>query len=252
MILALAVVLGLAVSLIRHRGRTFNQIAAIPLRSAWLVLLAVGLQLPLLRAPMVPSGSIGVQMALFLTSLFLLLAFVWRNRQLIGVLILGIGVICNLVVIVTNGGFMPIAPETLVEINPGSTVEQWPEGVHYGNSKDVIRMRENTELWVLSDVLVSRSPLPVAVAFSVGDLLIAAGIVVLLQGSRIQAMPVAGESRPSDRWGREIPVFVFPAAHDVVELRKGFRPDHGMKTWTSPRERSRAWFPQGTATPQEG
>jgi hypothetical protein len=200
MILALAVVLGLAASLARHRGRTFDRIAAIPLRSAWLALLAVGLQLPLLRAPMVPTGSIGLQMALFVTSLVLLLAFVWRNRRLVGVLILGVGVICNLVVIVANGGFMPITPETLVEINPGSNVEQWPEGVHYGNSKDVIRMREDTKLRVLSDVLVSPPPLPGTVAFSVGDLLIAAGIVVLLQGSRTQAS-VVKEPRPSHSWG---------------------------------------------------
>jgi hypothetical protein len=201
MILALAVVLGLAVSLARHRGRTLDRIAAIPLRSAWLALLAVGLQLPLLRAPMAPAGSIGLQMALFVASLVLLLVFVWRNRRLAGVLILGVGVICNLVVIVANGGFMPVAPETLVEINPGSTIEQWPEGVHYSNSKDVIRMRENTRLWVLSDVLVSPPPLPGAVAFSVGDLLIAAGIVVLLQGSRTQEKPVVKESRPSHSWG---------------------------------------------------
>jgi hypothetical protein len=227
MILASAVVLGLAISLDRHRGHAFNRIAAIPLRSAWLALLAICLQLPLLRAPMVPSGSIGVEMALFLGSLLLLLVFVWRNRRLAGVLILGVGVVCNLLVIVANGGFMPITPETLVEINPGSTVEQWPEGVHYGNSKDVIRERENTQLWALSDILVSPLAFPVPIAFSLGDLVIAVGIVVLLQGAPDWEERVAMESMPSERWVDGIPVYVFPAAYDLVELREGFRTDPG-------------------------
>jgi hypothetical protein len=227
MILAAAVVLGLAISLDRHRGHAFSRIAAIQLRSAWLALLAICLQLPLLRAPMVPSGNLGVEMVLFVGSLLLLLVFVWRNRRLAGVLILGVGVVCNLLVIMANGGFMPITPETLVEINPGSTVEQWPEGVHYGNSKDVIRERENTELWALSDILVSPLAFPVPIAFSLGDLVIAVGIVVLLQGAPVWEGRIAMETVPSERWGEGIPAYVFPAAYDLVELGEGFRTDPG-------------------------
>ncbi|NIV37679.1 MAG: hypothetical protein GWN58_52170, partial [Anaerolineae bacterium] len=94
----------------------------------------------------------------------------------------GLGVLCNLAVILTNGGFMPITPETLVRINPGSTLDQWTVGFHYGNSKDVILLAQDTFLWVLSDMLVLPPPFPWPTAFSIGDLLIAAGIVVLLQG----------------------------------------------------------------------
>jgi hypothetical protein len=166
-------------------------------------------------------------MALFVGSLLLLLAFVWRNRRLAGVLILGVGVVCNLLVIAANGGSMPITPETLVEINPGSTAEQWPEGVHYGGSKDVIRERENTELWVLSDILVSPLAFPVPIAFSLGDLVIAVGIVVLLQGAPVWEGRIAMESMPSEIRGERIPVYVFPAAHDLVELKEGFRTDPG-------------------------
>jgi hypothetical protein len=182
MILALAVVLGLIASLIRHRDRTASQIASIHLRSAWLALVALALQIPLLRAAGGPAEQARTQQVLFLLSHLLLLAFVWRNRRLVGIQIVGLGVVCNLLVILANGGFMPISPDTLVRINPGSTPDQWPAGYHYGHSKDRIVLRDNTRFWALSDILVLPPPFPWPAAFSLGDLLIAVGIGVLLQG----------------------------------------------------------------------
>lgn len=180
MILALAVVLGLFVALLRYRQQAFSHIAAIPLHSPWLALVAVVLQLPLLRAPAGPLQGLHLQQALFLASHLLLLAFVWRNRRVPGILVIGAGVLLNLAVILANAGLMPITPETLTSINPGTTVEQWPVGTHYGFSKDVIRAQGDTRLWVLSDILVLPPPFPRPTAFSVGDLLIAAGIVLSL------------------------------------------------------------------------
>ncbi|MFC2031507.1 DUF5317 domain-containing protein [Chloroflexota bacterium] len=194
MILATAVVLGLVASVARHGRDAFRRVARIPLHSAWLALVAVALQIPLLRAPPGPTQDLGLQRALYLASFLLLLAFVWRNRRIPGILIVGIGVICNLLVILFNGGFMPITPETLVEINPGSTVEQWPIGTHYGYSKDVIELQHATKFWALSDTLVVPPPFPRPTAFSVGDLVIAAGIVVLMQGAPVQAD--ASKDRP--------------------------------------------------------
>jgi hypothetical protein len=197
MILALAVILGLVASLARHRGHAVEQIASIPLRSAWLALLALVLQYPLIRTPFGSVQQVGTQQALFLLSHLLLLAFVWQNRRLAGIQIFGVGVICNFVVILANGGFMPISPETLVSINPGSTVDQWWSGYHYGFSKDIILHREATKLWILSDILVVPPPFPLRVAFSLGDLLVASGIVVLLQGPGASPKPAVTEPIPS-------------------------------------------------------
>jgi len=199
MILALAVILGLIASGIRHRSKTASQIAAIPLRAPWLALIALALQVPLLRAPLGPTQQVVAAQALFLLSHLLLLTFVWLNRRLVGIQIVGLGVLCNLLVILTNGGFMPIAPQTLVHINPGSTLDQWPVGFHYGNSKDVILLQQNTTLWVLSDVLVLPPPFPWPAAFSVGDLLIALGIVVLLQGPVYLPVPGRQDRGPRDQ-----------------------------------------------------
>jgi hypothetical protein len=185
---------------VRYRSQTASRLAAIPLRSAWLALLAVALQIPLLRAPFGTLEQVSVQQALFLLSHLLLLFFVWQNRRLGGIWIVGLGVICNLLVIVANGGFMPVTPETLAQINPGIAPGQWPTGFHYGYSKDVILLHEDTVLWVLSDMLVLPPPFPWPTAFSLGDLLIAAGIVILLGGPiRLPETVASGQDREEGR-----------------------------------------------------
>lgn len=190
MILVLAVVLGLAASWVRHRRQTWDRIAAISLRWAPLALVAVLLQVPLLRAPGGPVQELRVEQGLLLLSHMLLLALVWRNRRQVSILILGLGVLCNFAVAVANRGFMPISPETLVQINPGSALEQWPSGMHYGLSKDIIMLQEQTRLWILSDMLVLPPPFPWPTAFSLGDLFIAAGVLMLLQGPGKPSKPV--------------------------------------------------------------
>lgn len=200
MILALAVLVGLIVSVVRYRSQTASRLAAIPLRSAWLALLAVALQIPLLRAPFGTPEQVRVQQALFLLSHLLLLLFVWQNRRLTGIWIVGLGVICNLLVITANGGFMPVTPETLAQINPETAPGQWSAGLHYGYSKDIILFREDTVLWPLSDMLVLPPPFPWPTAFSLGDLLIAAGIVLLLGGPiGLPGLATSGQGRGEDR-----------------------------------------------------
>jgi hypothetical protein len=126
---------------------------------------------------------VAVQRVLFLLSHLLLLAFVWRNRRLPGVVVAGLGIAINLIVIIANGGFMPISPETLAWLSPGIDPHLLPIGSHLGNSKDIILTPGQTRLWALSDVLALPPPFPWPAAFSLGDLVIAAGIVLLLQGS---------------------------------------------------------------------
>jgi hypothetical protein len=183
MILALAVILGLALGLARH-GPGMFQITSLQLRGLWLAPLALALQVPLLRTPFCPVEEVLVPQVLFLISHLFLLAFVWLNRRYDGSLLIGLGIVYNLAVILANGGLMPITPETVVLLNPGATVEQCTVGYHYGFSKDVILLREQTRLWLMSDVLVLSAPFPWPTAFSLGDLLLGAGIVGLLLAAR--------------------------------------------------------------------
>lgn len=189
MILILAVVFGFAASLVRHRGQVLDVLSRLPLHAVWLALVALALQIPLLRAPGGSPGGAALEQLLFLLSFLPLFAFALLNRWAPGLWLVGLGAACNLVVIAANGGWMPVHPETLARINPGTLAEGWPVGFHYGYSKDLILTREATHLWWLSDIIVLPPPFPWPFAASAGDLLIASGIVALLQGEREMAKP---------------------------------------------------------------
>ena len=177
MILAFAIAVGLAGALLRYRKDALNRIAALPLRFAWILIFAIILQIPLLRAPAVSSHDLRLQQALLLLSYLLLVVFVGLNWRITGIRVVGMGLGLNLLAIVANGGFMPVTAQTLVRINPGSQLSDWTAGVHYPGSKDVIRLPQEIYFWVFSDLFILPPPFPLPTAFSLGDLLIALGII---------------------------------------------------------------------------
>lgn len=181
MILVLAVLVSFLIGAIRTRGR-IGGLSRLRLRSTGLVFIALVLQIPLLRSP---AGSVERHFPptsiLFLLSYLLLLFFVWRNRRLAGFWMLGLGVMLNLLVIVGNGGFMPISPDTLARLNPGASADQRETSYHRHHSKGIILMDSETCFWALSDVFVLPPPFPLPTAFSIGDMFIASGSFLLLQ-----------------------------------------------------------------------
>jgi len=185
MILAIAVVVSFLIGLIRTGGR-LGGLGGVRLRSVELVFIAFALQVPLLRSPACRvEGPFATLSLLFLLSYPLLLIFVWRNRHLAGTWLLGLGVMLNLLVIVANGGFMPVAPDTLVKLRPDTSSDQWEIGLHRRYSKGIILEKSDTRLWELSDIFVLPPPFPIPAAFSVGDVCIAAGAFLLLQEAMV-------------------------------------------------------------------
>jgi hypothetical protein len=106
-----------------------------------------------------------------------LLLFVWVNKQCPGLGVLGIGLALNLLVMVINGGFMPISPETAAQLTPGQP--SWQIGARFG-WKDIVLPKASTRLWWLSDCFLLPAWLPYRVAFSLGDVWIALGAFWLL------------------------------------------------------------------------
>lgn len=121
---------------------------------------------------LIPSILIGSQA--------LLLVFAWVNRKSSGFWLLGIGLLCNFLVILLNGGFMPLPPENAQQlIAPGSDIIL-RAGERAGLGKDMVLAREDTRLWFLADVFMLPAWLNYPLAFSFGDILIATGAFWLL------------------------------------------------------------------------
>jgi hypothetical protein len=181
MILVLAVLASFLVGMIRTGGRV-GSLSRARLRSVELIFIAFLMQVPLLRSsPGRVEQLFSLTSMLFLWSYPLLLVFVWRNRHLAGFWLLGLGVTLNLLVLVVNGGFMPVSPDALAKLNPSIPPDQWETGHHRHHSKGIILERADTALWELSDIFVLPPPFPVPTAFSIGDVLIATGAFLFLQ-----------------------------------------------------------------------
>jgi hypothetical protein len=117
------------------------------------------------------SAIIASQGALFL--------FAWVNRQLPGMPILIIGLILNLAVMIANGGFMPINPQTAERVVGPEKMTSFEPGKRIGY-KDILLPSDETRLELLADRFLPPVGLPYQVAFSLGDVFIALGAFWIL------------------------------------------------------------------------
>jgi hypothetical protein len=106
-------------------------------------------------------------------SLGILLLFAWYNRRLQGFWLLGLGLLLNFAVIATNGGLMPISPETLSIVHPTQSLEAIDSRAF--GSKGIVLPAEETQLEWLADRFTVPDQLPIQFAFSLGDIFLAVG-----------------------------------------------------------------------------
>ncbi len=178
MIFSLAIVLGLIAGLVIAKV-TSNNFALPELRNSWIILLgflpqALIFFLPVTRE-LIPDSLVPY---ILISSLLILLTFVWFNIKQPGIWLMGVGLLLNLIVISFNRGWMPISPETLTQLQiPEGTWQIWQR---HGYSKDMVIPMESTRLWFLSDVFRINLNNFYKVAFSFGDIMIAGGICTFL------------------------------------------------------------------------
>ncbi len=184
MILLLA--LGVALLVAFLRGGSLRNLADFHLEWGWLAGLALAIQI---GAVYWATGDsyLHLQRGALVVSSLLLLPVVWRNRRSPGLILIGLGLALNLTVMVANGGFMPITPEAVARIGHGHLVVHLDGVKRMSGSKGIVLPREETALWMLSDIFVIPQPFPVASAFSLGDALVAVGAFVFLQRAMVGA-----------------------------------------------------------------
>jgi hypothetical protein len=168
-------VAGLVVALVQKRPWTVPT-----LRKPWLVIVAF---LPQFFISYLPASRVRVPDELaaagLSVSLILLLVFCWFNRRISGMWLLALGLSLNLLVIAANGGFMPISPQTASRLVPNATLAKIGYGQRF-DFKDILLLPEQTRLIWLSDLFLPPQGFPYQVAFSLGDLFVAAGAFWLL------------------------------------------------------------------------
>ena len=162
------------------------------IRFGWVVLLALLVQITVIY---VGFGEAAVlRRFIFPSSYVLLLAFVVLNRRRIGFLVIGAGMLLNFLAIVSNGGLMPVTPANAEKAGMGYKIAGVELGEAIPRSKNVLLEDSDTHLCWLSDRFTWISDSPFAV-FSIGDIVIAAGLIVVL----VELVLPALQRSPPDR-----------------------------------------------------
>jgi len=167
------------------RGR-LTALADLQLRRPWLAIAGIGTQILIISV--LPGGTAGLHEAVHMASYVMLGAFAWSNRRIPGVPLILAGGLANFIAIAANGGVMPADPDLALHV-----AREAGEG--FVNSGAV----QNPHLLFLGDIFATPSSWPLYNVYSVGDLLIVLGVLVLLHGvCRSRLVP--------RRWRRRRPV----------------------------------------------
>ena len=166
MFILYAVPIGLLVGLLL--GGRLAGLGEVHFRWAWLAVLGFGAQVVLFSDPVTARiGELGPP--LYVLSTALVFVAVLRNVTIRGMPLIAAGAGCNLAAIVANGGYMPASPTVAAEFGRGAQEV-------YSNS----RIMESPALAPLTDVIPLPQWLPFTNIVSIGDILIAVGIVVVI------------------------------------------------------------------------
>jgi hypothetical protein len=169
----LFVLAGLCVLSVPLAGGRLSRLSSLRLRGIWIPLLALATQT--LITTIVPGGSQGVHAGVHVATYALIGVFLWANRRLPGMALIAAGALMNALAIVLNGGVMPAA--ATAQRIAGLTL-----GGGFHNSVHLA----HPVLPALGDVIPVPGPLPNVM--SIGDLVLFAGILVLLHRTCRKAM----------------------------------------------------------------
>jgi hypothetical protein len=166
MFILYAVAIGLAVGLLGG-----GRLAAIgDLRFRWAPVVVIGFlaQVVLFTDPVTQRvGDLGP--LLYVGSTLMVVAAVVRNAAIPGIPLVAIGAASNLVAIIANGGFMPASPGAMAALGKVAPTA-------YSNSAVVAQ----PALAPLTDVFALPMWLPFHNVFSVGDVVLGVGVVVVI------------------------------------------------------------------------
>lgn len=157
------VVLAVLVALLR--GGKLERLTDLGLR--WLPAVWVALCLRAI-VPLLESRGLVWAPWLQVGAYLLLLWAVWLNVSVPGMKLFGLGSLLNFLVIVANGGTMPVSATAFKTLE----MTKMPSGTHS-------LLTAETRLRLLADIIPIRTPLPQVI--SIGDIFLVAGIFLFIQ-----------------------------------------------------------------------
>jgi uncharacterized protein DUF5317 len=165
-ILLAAIPIGVVVGL--GLGGRLESLAEVHLRWAWVAVVGLLVQVVLFT----PAGDAlagGLGPAIYLASTAAVFVAVLRNWRLRGMPIVALGALSNLIAIAANGGTMPADPAALAAAGLDGP------GAHTNSV-----VLADPALRPLTDIFAIPAGVPLANVFSLGDVLIGLGIVVVI------------------------------------------------------------------------
>lgn len=177
MIILVAIPIGILVGLLA-RGSIAN-LSSFRFRWSWVAVTGLLIQVALFT----PTGdrlAASAGPAIYVASTAAVFLAVLRNIRLPGMAIVAVGSMSNLAAIIANGGSMPADAGAL------ATAGFTDAGSHTNSV-----VLEHPALQPLTDIFAVPAGIPFANVYSVGDVLIAVGIVIVIATLMRQPAPVA-------------------------------------------------------------
>ncbi len=168
-------------------GGRLERLADVRFRLGPLAFLALAVQL-VLFSPLADGLADDLARAIYVVSTAAVGVVVLANLRLAGVPLIAIGAALNLAAILANGGAMPASPEALAALGMGTG----------GNTNSVVV--DQPALAPLTDVFAMPDWMPLANVFSVGDILIGAGVAIAIAAAMrrpVTAPPGAPPAPPA-------------------------------------------------------
>lgn len=152
--------------------------ALLPLRLWWLMPVGYGVQFFAQWYVRTNEEMRWLKATLLIAALCIALLPAWANRQRWGARIIGLGIAMNLLAMLANGGLMPITPEARLAAGRQAAAPVNEFGRMVPRTKNVLLPADQANLYPLTDHIVLGTP--VNKVISPGDVLLGAGIVILI------------------------------------------------------------------------
>ena len=165
------VVIALCLASVPLTGGSLTRLAELRLRMPGLALAALGIQV--LIVSIAPGGLAGLHEILHIGSYALLAAFGWVNRRITGVPVVMAGGALNLIAILANGGVMPADPDVAARAASHAAPGEFINSTAVGDAR----------LGFLGDRLATPASLPLHNVYSIGDVVIVIGLLIVLHAA---------------------------------------------------------------------